>query len=47
MNTINDIMDELGDETKYIMVDGKPVSVKTIIDQLLKDSGNKRKLAEG
>ena len=44
MKTINDIMDDLEDETKYIMVDGKPVSIKNIIDQLIHDKENKRKL---
>lgn len=47
MNTVNDIMDELEDETKYIIVHGKPVLVRDIIDQLLKDAKGKRKLSEG
>ena len=47
MNTINDIMDDLEDETKYIMVDGKPVSIRKIIDQLVKDKENNRRLSEG
>ena len=49
MNTksINDIMDDLEDETKYIMVDGKPVSIRKIIDQLIHDKEQKRRLSEG
>jgi len=47
MNTVNDIMDDLEDETKYIMVDGKPVSIRKIIDQLVKDKENNRRLSEG
>lgn len=47
MIQVNDVMDDLEDEEKYIMVHGKPMLVKDIIDQLLKDSKNKRKLTWG
>ena len=45
--SINDIMDDLEDETKYIIVDGKPVSIRKIIDQLIHDKEKKRRLSEG
>ena len=46
MNTINDIMEELQEETQYIMVDGKPVTIRKVIDDILKkdDVKKKRKL---
>lgn len=40
-------MDDLEDEEKYIMVHGKPVKIKKIIDQILQDSKEKRVLSEG
>jgi len=45
MNNINNIMEDLEEETKYIMVDGKPVTIRRVIDQILgKDEKKKRKL---
>ena len=45
MSKINEIMEELEEETKYIMVDGKPVTIRKVIDSVLgKDSDKKRKL---
>ena len=46
--SINDVMEELEMETKYIMVDGKPVTLKTVIDNILSDDKEeKRELSEG
>ena len=43
--SINETMEELEEETKYIMVDGKPVTIRRVIDQILgKDEKKKRKL---
>lgn len=48
MNEINDLMDSLENETKYIIVDGQPVSLKAIVDRILsKDKDKKRVLADG
>lgn len=48
MESINDIMEGLEDETKYIMVDGKPVSIKTVIDKILsEDNEEKKHISEG
>ncbi len=48
MNNINTVMEELEDETKYILVDGKPVSLKAVVDRILnKDTDKKRKLGDG
>lgn len=48
MRRINDLMDDLEDETRFIMVDGKPVSIKAIIDKILsEDNEEKRGRAEG
>ena len=46
--TVNDLMEDLEDETKYIMMDGKPVALKTIIDKILsEDRAEKRHISEG
>jgi len=48
MKGINTIMEEMEDETKFIMVDGKPTSIKTVIDSILDEAKDKkRKLSEG
>jgi len=48
LRRINDLMDDLEDETRFIMVDGKPVSIKAIIDKILsEDNEEKRGRAEG
>lgn len=48
MKTVNDVMETVEDETRYIDVDGKPVSIKKILDKILnKDNENKRVLSEG
>ena len=45
MKTINDLMEEV--EVKYIMVDGEPVAICTVIDRILGKDKKKRKLSEG
>ena len=49
MSTINDVIESLENETKYIMVDGKPVSLKTVIDRILNkdEEEKKRRLSKG
>lgn len=49
MSNINDVMENLEDETRYVMVDGKPVSIKAIIDRILDEDNKEKKrvLAEG
>ena len=45
---VNDIMDELEEETEYIMVDGKPVTIKTVLDSILSDEKKeKREISTG
>ena len=49
MTQIDKTLAELEDETKFIMVDGKPVTVKAVIDRILNEDNveKKRKLGEG
>ena len=49
MTKIDTSLEELEDETKFIMVDGKPVTVKAVIDRILNEDNveKKRKLGEG
>lgn len=49
MVTVNDVIESLEDETKYIMVDGKPVTIKSVIDRILNEDKDqkKRKIGEG
>lgn len=48
MKTINDVMEEVEEETKYIMVDGEPVTIRSVIDNILSDDKKKkRKLGTG
>lgn len=47
---VDKILKGLEDETRFIMVDGKPVSVKAIIDRILSEDREKdkrRRLATG
>ena len=49
MSEVKRLVETLEDETRFIMIDGKPVSIKSIIDRILeedKDKG-KRKIGEG
>ena len=48
MSTVNDLMDDLENELKYLIVDGEPVSVRDVIDRILsEDKEKKRKISEG
>ena len=49
MTQIEKILEELEDETKFIIIDGKSVAVKAVIDRILDedDKEKKRKLATG
>lgn len=48
MRDVNTLMEDLEDETKYIMVDGEPTSIKTVIDKILsEDNEKKRRISEG
>jgi len=48
MSNINEAMEDLEDETKYIMVDGEPTSIKAVIDKILsEDNEKKRRISEG
>ena len=48
MSTVNDLMDELENELKYLIVDGEAVSIRDIIDRILsEDNEKKRKISEG
>jgi len=46
MSNINDIMEDLQEETQYMMVDGKPVTIRKVIDDILRkdDDEKNRKL---
>ena len=47
--SVNDVLEEFEDETRFIMVDGKPVTIKAVIDRILNEDNveKKRKLGEG
>lgn len=48
MSTVNDVVEALEEETKYIMVDGKPVAIKAVLDRILNgDEKKKRRKATG
>ena len=48
MNTVNDVMEEIEEENKYIMVDGEPRTIRSVIDHILSDEEKKkRKLGTG
>ncbi len=47
MRHINDLMEEIEMETKYIMVDGEPVAILTVIDRILSKDKKKRYVSEG
>ena len=48
MSTINDIMEELENEVKYLILDGEAVSIRDVIDRILsEDNEKKRKLSTG
>ena len=49
MKSVTDVIEKLEDETRFIMVDGKPVTVRAVIDRILNEDNveKKRKLGEG
>lgn len=48
MSAVNEVMDDLESENKYIMVDGKPTSIKEVLDSILSDKKEKkREISEG
>lgn len=49
MRTIIDEVESLEDETRFIIIDGKPRSLRAVIDRILEeDKGEKnRKIGEG
>ena len=48
MMTINDLMDDVEDDVKVIMVNGEPKTIREVLDQLLnKDEKEKKHFSEG
>ena len=48
MIQIDKVLEEFEDESKFIIIDGKSVSVRSVIDRVLsEDKKKKRKLATG
>jgi len=48
MNTVNDIMDDLEDDVKVIMVNGEPKTLREVLDSLLsKDKEEETYFSEG
>lgn len=49
MSAVNDVVKEVEEETKYIMVDGKPIAIKAVLDRILNEDKKKkkRKLSKG
>ena len=48
MSTVNDLMDELENELKYLIIDNEAVTIKDVIDRILsEDNEKKRKLSTG
>jgi len=49
MRAVDFILDSLEDETRFIMIDGKPVSVKAVIDKILSEDKkeDRRRLSTG
>lgn len=45
--SVNDYMDDLEMETQVMMVDGKPKTIKEILDSIQSDDKKERKLSEG
>lgn len=43
MKSVTDVIEKLEDETKFIMVDGKPVTIKAVIDRILDEDNKKKK----
>ena len=48
MMTINDIMDDLENDVKVIMVNGEPKTIREVLDSILKtDEKEKKHFSEG
>ena len=48
MSNVNDLMDELENEIKYMIVDNEAVNIRDVIDRILtEDNEKKRKLSTG
>ena len=48
MSNVNDLMEELENEIKYLILDGEAVSIRDVIDRILsEDNEKKRKIATG
>ena len=46
--SVNDIMEELENELKYLIIDNEAVTIKDVIDRILsEDKEKKRKISEG
>lgn len=44
---VNDLMDDLEQDVKVIMVDGELKTIREILDSILTDEKNERKWSEG
>lgn len=47
MSRVNEVMDDLEDELKVIMVDGEPKTIKEVLDTLLCRDTEQRIFSEG
>lgn len=47
MSKINELMEEIEEETVYISKDGKNITLREAIDSILDSDKKKRKLSEG
>ena len=48
MSNVNDLMEQLENEVKYLILDGEAVTIRDVIDRILsEDKDEKRKLSEG
>ena len=49
MSDVEWVLDELEDEPRWIMIDGKPVGIRAVIDKIIQEDGDskKRKLSTG
>ena len=48
MSNVNDLMDDLENEIKYMIVDGESVPIRDIVERVISDGKEKkRKLGEG
>lgn len=45
--SINDLMDDIEQDVKVMMIDGKLKTIREILDSILTDSENERYFSEG